>query len=314
MNRIQKKCLVASTLMHGLLLLVMVVGTAFLNSNQKPVESPHIITLRNFTVTDGQTRGESPAAVAAAPAPVSEKPTPAPAEPVQSKPAPREREPEPPKPVVEPPKTKPVERKETVSEIPVQKPLKRTLPKPEPVPKTTAKSSTKPVPVKREIDLGKPVMRNPKEKQAAAEASAQAAEKAEQQRANAQRVAAINGSLKNLGNNLSTSTTVEMPEGLGGAAEINYRDLVLKKYDDAWNAPGDVDDDEANTKARVVIARSGNVISADIIQNSRNPKLDKSVRRALDSLRFIHPFPAGSPDSQRTYIINFNLKAKRGTG
>ncbi|MEP6662172.1 MAG: energy transducer TonB [Verrucomicrobiota bacterium] len=63
----------------------------------------------------------------------------------------------------------------------------------------------------------------------------------------------------------------------------------------------------------MVIARSGKVISADIIKGSRDATLDKSVRRALE-LKFIEPFPAGSKDSQRTYIINFNLKTKRGIG
>ena len=64
----------------------------------------------------------------------------------------------------------------------------------------------------------------------------------------------------------------------------------------------------------MVIARGGNVISAEVIKGSGNTKLDRSVRHVIESLRFIHPFPEGSRDSQRTFIINFNLKSKRGIG
>jgi hypothetical protein len=39
--------------------------------------------------------------------------------------------------------------------------------------------------------------------------------------------------------------------------------------------------------------------------------VDKSVQRTLDRVTFIAPFPEGAKDKQRTYTINFNLKAKR---
>ncbi len=304
MNRFQKKCLVASALMHGLLLLVLVVGTAFFNVTPKPVESHIIEIVGEPVVTDAKTHGGSPAAATAVSVPEVKplvEPKPVPAEPVKE----RAPEPEPPKKVEE---TKPKEepKKEVVSEIPIsKKSTKKVLPEPVSIPKTT----TKPAPAKHLVDISKPTIRNNKEKQAAADAAERAAEK----RAQAQRLAAVNGSLKNLGKNLSTSTTIEMPGSGGGQAEVNYGDFVLAKYDAAWIAPAEVDDNEAIVKARVVIARNGNVVSAEIIKASRNATLDKSVRRALE-LKFIQPFPEGSTDSQRTFIINFNLKSKRGIG
>jgi hypothetical protein len=34
------------------------------------------------------------------------------------------------------------------------------------------------------------------------------------------------------------------------------------------------------------------------------------VQRTLDRVTKLEPFPDGSTDKERTYIINFNLKAK----
>lgn len=298
MDRTQKKCFVGVTVMHALPLLLVVIGTAFFNKEPIPSESPHIIELINPNVTDGPTRASASAAMTAVPEakPVEvPKPVPAPPpEPVREK-------------VVEQPAPKPVEQK-TVSELPVpdKKPVTKEVAKP--IEKVTAKPAPK-----RNIDISKPVVRNTNDKKAAAEAADKAArERAE--RARAQVAAALKGSVNRLGQNLSSSTTVDLQGGSGdGAGAVNYGDLVLKKYDDAWTAPNEVDDNEAIVKAKVVIARSGNVISADIIRASGNAVLDQSVQRAL-GLRFIHPFPAGSKDSQRTYIINFNLKTKRGIG
>lgn len=299
MDRLQKKCLIATALLHGLLLLVTVVGTAFFTAKDKPsVEPAHIIELipLGAKVTDGPTRGGggNPAPPTSAPEPVKEikpaqLPPPAPA----AKPEPQKE--------VEPPKK--AEPKETVSEIPVPKKEVKS----KPVPKEVVKPATT-----RKFDISKPVVRNTRDK--VAEATAEKAERAAQLHAQAQRLAAVKGALKNIGSKLSSPTTMDsMPGQGGGEAAINYADLVLTKYDQAWFAPDEVDSNEAVVKAKVVIARSGNVVSAVIVRASGNPILDKSVRRALE-LRFIERFPSGSTDSQRTFIINFNLKSKRGIG
>lgn len=308
MDRTQKKCFVGVTVMHALPLLIVVIGTAFFNKEEKISESPHIIELINPNVTDGPTVGGAQAAITTSVSDVKS------AEVIPPKPAPPAPQPEPPKETfVEQPKPKPVEPKEDISEIPVPTKQPKALPKPVSIPKPTEKIAVKPAPPKRNIDIRKPTIRNSNDKKAAADAADKAAQD-RADRARSQVAAALKGTVNRLGQNLSSSTTVDLQGGSGdGAGAVNYADLVLKKYDDAWLAPNEVDDNEAIVKARVVIARNGNVISADITKPSGNATLDKSVRRALE-LRFIHPFPEGSKDSQRTYIINFNLKTKRGIG
>ena len=64
----------------------------------------------------------------------------------------------------------------------------------------------------------------------------------------------------------------------------------------------------------VTIASDGTVISSHIKEYSGDASVDESVRRTLERVQFIEPFPAGSTDKQRSYIINFNLKAKRLLG
>jgi len=64
----------------------------------------------------------------------------------------------------------------------------------------------------------------------------------------------------------------------------------------------------------VTIARDGHVIEAHIIDKSGDSGLDRSIQDTLDRVTEIRPFPDDSNDKQRTYIINFNLKAKRELG
>ncbi len=296
--------------MHGLLFLVLIVGTAF-QAEKKQEETPHLIQIIpvNAIITDGPTRGGGGPGATASPPPAA-APAPAPAPTPAAKPV--EPEPEVSKPI-EPPKHAPETKREEISELPVPKPNKtktKPLPKADPI--------SKPTPKPREIpDIGKPIVRSSTDKKAAADAAKRLADQKAEDRARGQQIAALNNSLNKLGQSLSSlSSGIESigGSGGGGAAEINYRDLVFSKYDAAWTPPADIDDNEANTKVRVVIARSGKVVSSDITKASGHSALDKSVRRAIDSINFIAPFPESSKDSQRIYIINFNLKAKRGLG
>ena len=72
--------------------------------------------------------------------------------------------------------------------------------------------------------------------------------------------------------------------------------------------------DDANAKVTVTIARDGTVISARILTPSGDAGVDASVQRTLDRVTFIAPFPEGATETERTYTINFNLKAKRSLG
>ncbi|KAB2650257.1 MAG: TonB C-terminal domain-containing protein, partial [Verrucomicrobia bacterium] len=116
---------------------------------------------------------------------------------------------------------------------------------------------------------------------------------------------------------LSTSTRVDMPEGPGGGgvSYANFAQIVRKVYTDAWRIPDDVTDDEAVVKVSVTIARNGSVISSRIIVESGSRMVDRSIQNALDRVTTIGvAFPIGAKESQRTFTINFSLKAKKLLG
>ncbi|MEP6662173.1 MAG: hypothetical protein ABJC04_00795 [Verrucomicrobiota bacterium] len=234
MDRLQKKCLMGAALLHGLLLLAAIISTAFFNQ-EEPISSARIIEIiPGATITDGKTGGGNPV-----PAGGGAQPTPPPAsrlEPTPPAPEP-ERKPEP---RVEAPKPKPVV-KEVKPEIPE---ATQTF---KPVKKTVTKTEIKPAPPKPSVDLGKMIVRNAADKKAANEAAEKIAQQAAERAAEkgrAQRLAALNKAVGNIKNNLSGATTIETGAGGsgGGAAEMNYADIVLSKYDKEWLAPSDVDD------------------------------------------------------------------------
>ena len=64
----------------------------------------------------------------------------------------------------------------------------------------------------------------------------------------------------------------------------------------------------------MTIQKSGEILSARISKRSGFPALDKSVEAAIARVKRVRPFPEGATEDQRTYVIPFNLKAKRQTG
>jgi TolA protein len=110
-----------------------------------------------------------------------------------------------------------------------------------------------------------------------------------------------------------SGTKVEI-SGPGGEAYANYALMVKMVYEDAWQIPSDLQDEDSTAKVTVTIARSGDVLSARIERRSGNSVLDKSVQRALDRVKFVAKFPEGSKEEQRTFTINFNLKSKLLSG
>lgn len=130
-----------------------------------------------------------------------------------------------------------------------------------------------------------------------------------------ERAEAVQQTVRSLQEGLSSSTTIEMPAGFGGGGEAyaSYAQVVKSVYTHAWIPPNETSSDEATVKARVTIASDGTVLSAVIIQPSGDTNVDASVRRTLERVTFVAPFPKGAKEQQRPYIINFNLKAKRLT-
>jgi TonB family protein len=299
MSRLAKKCLIASAGSHLLLLVILLAGVAFLPD--KPDKSVNMAPLRlrpSKLVDDALSGGGgNPKApdiegqkklVAPAPPPKFETPTPI----------------KPPEPV-----------KPEVKKTPPPEPIKKTVVKPakEP-PKETVKKDTKPVPVPArpaKPDLGKVVVRDPGAK---ARAEAQAKAQAEAKERAAALAKQLNKTVQNLNDGLSKGTVVDI-HGPGGEAYANYAQWVKTVYEDAWDPADDLLDDESTAQVTVTILKNGDVITARITKRSGVSSLDKSVQRALDKVRTIgRPFPEGAKEDQRTFTINFNLKAKRLTG
>lgn len=289
MNRLQKKCVMATTGFHLLLLVILFVGPAFFSAREKPDDSP-VLDVIPANLIDAATTGArsaqppppAPAVVPPQPAP----PTPAPPAPTPpTPPTPPPPEVTPPEPTPTPEKIEPVKpRKETpkLDLTPVEKP-----------------SAAKPPPAKVNLKLTARTV--PKTSSAPATTATPDNSKA------------VNSTLRALRSNLSSATEIA-PVGNSGAAAANYAQVVKSVYEQAWTPPDDTASDDADIKVRVTIARDGTVLSARVITPSGDASVDKSVRRTLERVQFIAPFPSGSTDKERSYIINFNLKAKRMLG
>ena len=120
-----------------------------------------------------------------------------------------------------------------------------------------------------------------------------------------QRARALRNAVRNLKKDFSPGTTVDMP-GNSSVAYANYADVVVSVYKHAWLPPDGMINDNAMVKFSVQIARDGTVISASIIEPSGDASVDSAVRRLLERVTFIAPFPEGTTQKVRNYTINFN--------
>ena len=274
MNRLQKKCIMATAGFHLLLLVILFVGPAFFWAKEKPDDTP-VLDMIPANLIDGASTGvrsaepppPAPPPVVVPPTPAPPAPTPPPVVPPAPVPTPEKIEPvKPPKEAVKPDLT-PVEKPS------VTKPKISLVPTTRVVPKTTS----------------------------AATATAPDNSKA------------IKSALTALRHNLSSRTTIDMP-GNSSASAANYAQVVKSVYEQAWTPPDDTASDDANIKVRVTIASDGTVVSARVIGPSGDASVDRSVRSTLERVQNLPPFPSGTSDKERTYIINFNLKSKRMLG
>ena len=288
MNRLQKKCLIAAAGTH-LLVVVAVLCSGFITSKPKPDDS-QVLDVIPANLIDAAFNSGVKGAQPPPPAPIVKPPEPQP-----------QPTPEPPKPVVVPqPKPEPTPPPEKIQPEDT-KPADIPEPKPKPKPK----------PHQIEVDL-KPVVR--KNTPAVDNSAAEAKEAAkEAKRVRDARLKAIQNAARSIKENSSSATTVEL-RGDSTVAYANYASIVKSVYTQAWIPPDDTASDDANVKVSVTIANDGRVISAHIVGPSGDASVDKSVQRTLDRVSEIAPFPDGATDKERTYIINFNLKAKRMLG
>jgi TonB family protein len=275
MNRLQKKCLIATAGFHLTLLLVLIFGSAFFSERSKP-DDLQVLDVIPATAIDAAFTSGVKNAQPPAPTPIAkpiEQPTPV----VKSEP----------QSVV-----KPVQ--------PITPPEKITPDELAPV------KIEKPEPHKIEVDLTPAKRTTPKN-------TAQTSPDDSQKKLAQQRARAAQMVLRNLKNNLTTGTEINLP-GNSSAAYANYASIVKSIYDAAWTPPDDLANADENVKVHIVIANDGTVISARITQSSGDPKLDASIQKVLDRVTFIAPFPEGTKEKERPYDINFNPKTKQLLG
>jgi TonB family protein len=287
MNRLQKKCFIGSAGIHLLLLVILFVGPAFLSSKEKPqpIDTQTLIFYPSKLI-DAQFSGGGNRNAKPPPAAQIASPPPAPA----------------------PPKAAAAEKAQEL-ETPKPEPLSKINPdavdlnpKPKPHrPKINTEIIT------RASDQAKPK----KAKNSDADTKAQERELADEKRRLGQQFARA---AARIGESTSSATTIESDfgPGTGGPSYANYANFVRMRYESAWVAPDDTATDDAITKVSVTIANDGTVLSHHITRPSGDSQVDRSVQRTLERVTFIAPFPEGAKDKQRTYIINFNLRAKRG--
>jgi TonB family protein len=288
MNRLQKKCLIATAGFHLLLLVILLVGPGFFAAKPKP-DDTQVLDVIPANLIDAAFSSGVKAAQPPPPTPIVKPPEPQP-----------QPTPEPPKPVVKP--------------EPVKQPDPEPVKPPDKLPpddlKPVVKPSTKPPEHIIKPDL-KPIVRKTPPKDT--DNSAAEAEAKEQKRLRDQKAKAFLNAARSIKENSSSATTVETP-GPGSVSYANYASVVKSIYTQAWTPPDDTASDDANVRVSVVIGRDGSVITSRVLTPSGDASVDRSVQRTLDRVTFIAPFPDGSKEKEKTFIINFNLKSKRMLG
>jgi TonB family protein len=259
MNRLQKKCVMATAGVHLLLIVILFVGPAFFYSKPK-ADDLRVLDVIPANLIDAEFNSGVANAAPPPPAPVVAQPQPSP-------PAPQ--------PVVKPPS--------------FMQELEKVF-KPEPVKPAPNPESP------RKIQISTQLVTRTAPKNAPD---------------NSQQARAVRSVIRDLKKNFTPGTVVDMPGNSGGAAYASYRDVIATLYYEAWTPPGAADNEEANTRVSVTIANDGTVISARIVTPSGDARVDASIQRTLERVTFIAPFPKGAVEKERTYLINFNLKAKR---
>lgn len=212
-------------------------------------------------------------------------------------------------------------------EAPAKKEAKKSKePEPPPTKNTSAKATsakaTSTKPAIKLADTSHLTSRHAEEdakakQRAEAEERAQsvAAAKAAQQ-AHLQRVAKMKSILGGVQGGLSSPVDINIDAGGGpnAAAFLDYGQMMVRIYEQMWLVPPNLTDSLAIVGVTVTVARNGRVLDCQLLKPSGNSAVDKSVRETLQKVIQFEPFPASFRESQRTFNIDFNLKAKRTTG
>lgn len=303
MDRLAKKCVITSGIVHGTLVLLLIVGPAFLSSDNAPASSEILTIIPDLASADG-------AAVMGFGTPNGGRRDPTP-------PAPTPPQPKPPEPTPPPPTPPAVER---VKDTPKDDPRKveKDVKPPEPTAKTDP-DALEPAKTHKPVVSLTPVVRNPSKTKSAAKAAADKAAADERARADAdnkRRAAAVRSALSSISSGASSGVEVG-PIGVStgsGPSVAAFGDILRTIYFNNWHEPSDAASDDGIVKVTVTIARDGTVISGRITKSSGDPAVDRSVQRTLENVTYIKAFPESWKEAQRQFQLSFSLKAKRSAG
>ncbi|HEV7924268.1 MAG TPA: TonB family protein [Verrucomicrobiae bacterium] len=296
MTRLQKKCMVFSLGLHGLLVVILFASAGFGN-RPDATDELHVLNIIPANIVDRAGAGGGTTVVNLAPQPPAQQH-------VQS-------QPQPPAPHVEqahtePERPTPQAHHETTHARPTPDESKDLTLEAKP-------KISKPHP-QHEVEVTYPATyasksRKKSEPTKSSDSSA---------RTQAKRLKEIENSLTDLASGVrksGSSDPIVDVEGIGGGeAFVGYRDVVFSYYFRAWITPDNTANRLGTVDARVTIARDGSVRSAELVQPSGDKSLDKSVERVLREVTKLPPFPASTQESERTYIIRFSLEAKELAG
>ena len=278
MNRLQKHCVLVSTGLHLLLLVALLFGSGF---RSKQPERPDIKSFHMMSSSVMVSLLDDPADAAGKQEPESVIKTPV-AEP-------------PPEEIKEPetPKAEPAPRPE-----PVVKP--RPKPEPTKVPAISKRiEKPKPKPAKPVIKVSRIYKSNTTRRKPSA--------KNQQPRVHRPSVpqVTLNQNLNKVGggSRLKGVTTIS------GSSLGRYGLLVQSAYDRQWRQPNGISSRDLTVKVKVIVAKDGSIQSAKISQSSGISAMDQSIERAIQMVqRITEAPPKGVSLSNRTFILNFNLK------
>jgi len=216
--------------------------------------------------------------------------------------------------------------KEALTKKDTKKDAKKTTdsePEPEPAAKKTAKATSAPAKSTIKIaDTAHLVSRQNEQAAQArekAEADARAKARAEEhaaQFARQQLAAKMKSIIGGLQGGLSAPVNVQVDAGSGpnALAFQDYGQNMVRLYEQMWITPPNLSEANAVVSVTVTVGRDGRVQSWRLNRPTGNAAIDKSVRETLEKVRQFEPFPASFRESQRTFNIDFNLKAKRSSG
>ena len=313
MKRIQKKCFLGSLGAHAFLVVILLVAPAFFKK-PRPKKDTQPVNLIDHAVLAAIAN----AGAAAAPSLPQPKPVPPKAETPKPKPQVKKAEPKPkPKPPKPKPKPKPVQKKKAPTPKPKPKPIikqSKAKPKTRPmVTKSRPKTTPKPKRIVPKIKVGNlnnlVSQRDEKAERERQRKAADAARRA-QERERRLRKNAVARAFDGTSKYSKNPVRISVSGGGSGRATMDYGRYLVNEYDRLWSPPRELSGRAYLVTIRVTVSKSGRVTSKRITKRSGVSSVDSSVQRTLDRATKFRPFPAGMNESQKTFTIVFDLKAK----